>query len=500
MSALLSLLLLVPLTGAVLVVLLGRQRVVAHMIVVLVAGINLVYGVWLMLQVQATGRQVTHIGNWQPPIAISLVADGLSMIVVVVGALLTLVVVLLVPTLSGRQHETLLFWPAWLLLLLGINGVALTADLFNLFLWLEVTSLAAVVLVASGDTRARLKLGTTCLLVSLAGGACLLVGCALAYSLTGTLNMAFLNERLILVEHPGRATVLASLCVLAVGIKLVAALLLFWLPTDLAGPPAALLAVPGVLLAVAALAALYRLLGHIFAAELSVLAPFLLLSGGLLLAGGVLAALAQQHLRRLLALLLLAQCGAILVSLGLMSANSAAAGMLLLLYDTLALTALICLSCSIELAQDTDELNQMSSLARQKPLLTVLWLLASLMLAGILPLGSFFARLTLLQAALSQQAYLTAALVSLVGVLLVLPLLRLWHAIFWNPVPAEAEPPRPISSVQLVPTGVLLLVLLGLGMAIGPLSDYCAIAGSQALDASGYRVDVLQTTGTVSGP
>jgi multicomponent Na+:H+ antiporter subunit D len=209
---------------------------------------------------------------------------------------------------------------------------------------------------------------------------------------------------------------------------------------------------------------------------------------------GVLGAMSQTHLRRILAFLLISQMGAMLLGLSLATENGLAASFIFMIHDALVLTALLSIGGNVELLFRTGDIQRMGGLARHEPLLALLWFLASLSLAGIPPLGGFFARLMLLQVTLEQQAYLAAGLVSFVYLCSLLPLLKIWHTVFWKKLPDGLPKPRRATVNQVFPGVLLIGSLLLFTLTMTDVVDYSYSLVDQALDRDGYIEDVLNPT------
>jgi multicomponent Na+:H+ antiporter subunit D len=483
---------LLPLSGALLAVLFARQIAAVRWLVLLIVLGLLSYTTWLLDRVELAGRQVVQVGNWVAPHGISLVADGLSALLLLLAALLGLVVVLLSFATLDRQREQFFYYPLLLLVLLGVSGVALSGDLLSLTIWLSVAMLAGASLLMLGGRRPQLEGGFSLLLLGLLGSSSLLIGCGLVYGLTGSLNMALVAATLADSASPGFSTALAALFLIGCGTPAAIFPLFFWLPGSQHTPPIAVTVLVGGLLTRSGIYALYRMFSPVYQNDLAVLEPLLLLLAGLTLLVGVLGALAQHTIRRALAFLMIAHTGYSLFGLALASYAGLTAGVLLLVHDTVALGALLCLGGVIEFLSRTGDMRQMGGLARREPVLAVLWFLAGLALLGVPPFGGFVGRVALLQATFEQQAMLAAAVVVLAMLLAFVPLIDIWHAIFWKSLPPTAALPQRATFQQLFPGALLVGVLLWLSIIIGSVVDYSALAAQQMLDRPGYVSDVLR--------
>jgi multicomponent Na+:H+ antiporter subunit D len=490
----LFILLLVPLLGAVVAVLLIKHQRLARILVVFCAAIHAIYTIWLLARVIETGRQVTQAANVLAPYGISLVADMLSVLIIVLASIFVLVALLLNYVAPASKQEPFLFYPLLLLVLLGMNGVSLAGDLFSLYVWQEALSIAALGLLTLDHQHRQHANGIRYLLPALLASASFLIGCSLMYELIGTLNMARLGNRLAFLARPGMITVLASLFLIGCGTRAAIFPLFLWLPASTYHASAATMVIVGGGITSTGMYMLYRLFSLIYQPDLLILSPLLLQIASLTMIFGVLGALIQTNLRRMLSFLLISQLGYMLMGLGLASEAGLAAGMLCMIHSMLAMALMFCIGGIVETITNTRDIRRMGSLSWREPVLTTLWFLALLALLGMPPLGSFFARLALLHTAIVQQSYLTAGIAALASLLLLLPLLTIQHEVFWKRLPTDVPPPRRVTLRQIIPAVLLLGIIMLLALEVAPVVDYTTTAAQQAFDTSGYVRDVLPPT------
>ncbi len=186
----------------------------------------------LLATVDAPGAipAVYRIGDWPARFAIVLVADRLSVLMVLLTAVLALAVL---PAASGRwQQRGNYFQPLFQFLLMGLNGAFLTGDLFNLFVFFEVLLAASYGLVLHGSGRRRVGAGLHYIAINLAASMLFLLGVSLVFGVTGTLNMAALAQLIPAVPENTRALLHAGAALLGIAFLVKTAMwpLGFWLP------------------------------------------------------------------------------------------------------------------------------------------------------------------------------------------------------------------------------------------------------------------------------
>jgi multicomponent Na+:H+ antiporter subunit D len=225
----------VPLMAAPVCVIV-RRRQVAWAISLVVTWATLAGAVQLMLEVLANGPISYAIGNWMPPWGIEYRIDELSAFVLLIVTGIGSVVVPFARASVEREvpaERIYLFYAMYLLCLTGLLGITVTGDAFNLFVFLEISSLSSYVLIALGRDRRALTAAFRYLIMGTIGATFYVIGVGFLYTMTGTLNLVDIASRIGAIEN-SRA-VLAALAFLTVGISLKLALfpLHVWLPTPM---------------------------------------------------------------------------------------------------------------------------------------------------------------------------------------------------------------------------------------------------------------------------
>jgi multicomponent Na+:H+ antiporter subunit D len=392
----------VPLLAA-LVALLPVRRVPLF---ILTVGVMAAVLAGLVLRIWQTGPLRHRLGGWGAPLGIELQADGLSVILLLVSALLLGGAGLYAladddqrPAMHARQG---LFWSLWLLLWGSMNALLLSADLFNIYICLELLSLAAVALAAQGGGQALLS-SMRYLLVTLLGSLAFLLGVALLYGTFGALDLSLLRG------GSSSAALVVPLALMTVGLLLKSALfpLHFWLPPAHAKALPAVSALLSGLIVKGSVYLLLRLWMQVFSEPLAIGSGQLL--GGLGAAAilwGSFLALRQQRLKYLLAYSTVAQLGYLFLYFPL-TANSAGWGALAqagMLYHLLAHACakggmFLAAGCMVR-ATGSDRLRDLVGLAPhlRQPLLA--FAIGGVTLMGLPPSGGFAAKWLLLDAAL----------------------------------------------------------------------------------------------------
>ncbi len=462
---------------------------------------------WRLFTEAASGTLTVYpLGDWPAPFGIVLVVDRLS------ALLLALTWTIAVPVLwyasGGWDAHGRYFHAVFHFQLMGLSGAFVTGDLFNLFVFFEVLLIASYVLLLHGQGRERYKAGLHYVVLNLAASALFLIGLAIVYAVTGTLNMADLALRIAQLDatHAALLKVGALVLLVVFGLKAAIVPLYLWLPATYAAasaPVAALFAIMTKVGVYSIIRVHAVMLGPEAGHAALAAQPWLLPVGLLTLALGVLGALAAHSLARLAAYLTVASVGTILVGVGLYTPAALSAALYYLVHSTLAMAALFLL-VELVAAQRGDARDRLQPAApvAQPLLLGLMTLLAAASVAGLPPLPGFLGKLMILESATSSTAQAWIWAVVLIGGFLTLVgLARAGTILFWNTVPEAAAPAPAGGSWRL---NAATLGLLGLSVLLAalaaPMKRYTDAAAAQLAQRAAYAEAVLAAQGGAAIP
>lgn len=374
------------------------------------------------------------LGGWEAPLGIALEVGGMGALLLVTNTAVMVIVSLYAVSYLPRQHDasadaTRLFWPLWLLLLAGLNGLSVSADLFNLYVCLEVTGLSAAALVALSGKHALVP-GLRYVLVSLVGSTLYLLAVALLYGEYGVVDLAIIRD-----EARSTTGTLVGLGLITGGLLLKSAILPlhFWLPPAHGGALSPISAVLSALVVKASFFLLVRLWERVFHDVVKMAALELLgVLGVVAIVWGSVEAMRQRRLKMLVAYSTVAQLGYLMLAfpLGAHAVTRALAwegAMLFLVGHAVAKAAAFLAAGNFQYALRGDDLHRLPGGAQHLPVTTVSFALAGVALVGLPPSGTFMAKWMLLRAAITAGRF-DLAVVILVGSLLaagyVFPVLR----------------------------------------------------------------------------
>ncbi len=494
-----------PLLAAGLSVLLARHQVIQRVLSLVTLVAVVATAATLLHLADTDGTGVVQLGGWAAPYGISLVADRLSTLLLLVSALVLLAVLVYAigqGVSDGRRSTVAVFHPCYLVLAAGIAMAFLTGDLFNLFVAFEVMLVASYVLITLDGGKAQVRAGMTYVVTSLLASTLFVTVIGLVYAATGTVNMA--DAAMRMDDVPQGLRVALGLTMLVVfGIKAAIFPLFSWLPDSYPTAPSPVTAVFAGLLTKVGVYAILRTQTLIFPGE-GAIASVLLVIAALTMVVGILGAIVQDDIKRLLSFTIVSHIGYMLFGLGLYSVAGLAGAILYTVHHITVQTTLFLVAGLMERREGTSSIARGGGLQRLSPLLAVLYLLPALSLAGIPPLSGFLAKLGLLQAgladgsALAQVAVWAAIATSL---LTLLAMGRVWSGIFWGPVAKIVADTDREDSVdvgvartpRLMVASTVAVVVGGLALTFvaGPLYGLTSRAAEDLVDRSVYVTAVL---------
>ncbi|MBN2863101.1 MAG: hypothetical protein JXN62_08070 [Bacteroidales bacterium] len=455
MNPLIPLFVIIPLAGAFLIMILGKF--IEGFGKYLTSIILLTLAIFSLYSLFTTGEIMSlyKVGGWEAvdriPIGIYMVMDGFSVIVLCIINIIGLLSAFYSISYIRRYTAENFFYALFCLMVGGMNGVVLGGDLFNIFVFLEISVIAAYALVAFGVEKNELEATFKYQVLGVLASFLILFGIGLIYWKTKTLNIADIKE----VFNAGydRTYYLFVQIFLLSGFGLKAAIIPFhaWLPDAHSSAPSPISAMlSGVLIKAVGIYVIIRLFFNMFVVSesMSVLITTL---GTLSMVIGVFLAIGQWDIKRLLAyhsisqmgyVVLSAGVGMILVSRGEMPeiAALAIAGGLFHLINHAAFKGLLFLNAgAIEYTIGTRDLQQMGGLAKKMPATSATSFIASMSISGIPPFNGFFSKLIIIIACIMAKFYLLALLAVIVSIITLASFLKFQRYAFYNKTDAGNE-------------------------------------------------------------
>ena len=381
----------IPLLGAVLSAFLRRGRS-AWALATLVSWLMPVISVLLLDKVMTGGPISYHLGGWAPPIGIEYRVDLLSAFVLLIVSGIGAIMMPFARMSVAHEidgDKQVWFYSMYLLCLTGLLGITITGDAFNLFVFLEISSLSTYVLIAMGRNRRALLAAYQYLIMGTIGATFYIIGVGLLYLVTGSLNMVDIAGRLVEPAAHNLRPILAALAFITVGISLKLALfpLHVWLPGAYAHAPSMATAFLAGTATKVAIYVLIRLLFSVFGAAISFKSlptseVMVVLSVAAMFIASLMAVF-EADLKRMLAYSSLAQVGYITLGIALANVQGLTGALVHLLNHAVMKTALFMALGAIVYRLGAIRINDVAGIGRQMPLTMATFVVGGMALVGV---------------------------------------------------------------------------------------------------------------------
>lgn len=359
-----------------------------------------------------------RLGGWPPPFGIEYVVDHLNAMMLVIVAVISLLVAVyskqsVEKELPGRA---LYFYTVFLLQVAGFLGIVITGDLFNLYVFLEIASLAGYALIAIGEDGAPLACFRYIVMGTI--GACFyLLGIGYIYIATGSLNMADVSR--LLPELYQSKVILTAIAFLLAGLAVKMALfpVHVWLPDAYTKAPSASSALIASLMTKISLYVMIRVLFTVFEPSLSIerlpVADLMTWAGFIAICGGSLMALAQTDFKRMLCYIVVAEVGYIVGGVGLANTEAMKGAILHILNDSVMTAGLFTVAGIVMYRTNSHDISDFKGLFQEMPITMSAFVIGALSIIGVPPTCGFFSKWYLIQGAVIAGHW--AFIVALIG-------------------------------------------------------------------------------------
>nr|WP_206313716.1 Na+/H+ antiporter subunit D [Streptomyces coryli] len=485
------------------------HRVLSVAMLAAVVAIDLI----LLIEADRHGPLAVHLGDYAPPLGVSLVADRLAGLMLTVSGVVTLIVLLYAfgqdTAEGGGSAPFSFFHPAYQILVAGVSLCFLAGDLVNLYVGFEIMLMASFVLLTVGGTQARLRAGSTYVIVSLVSSIVFLAGIAATYAAAGTVNFAQLAVRLPDVPL-GVRTFSEVLLLTVFGVKAAAFPVSAWLPDSYPTAPAPVTAVFAGLLTKVGVYCVIRAETLLFPGNR--LSAVLMAIACASMVIGILGAVAQTDLKRLLSFCLVSHIGFMLFGVALGTRAGIGGAIVYTAHHITVQTTLFLAAGMLERRYGTTELTRLGGTARSAPWLAALWFVPAMNLAGIPPLSGFIGKLGVMRAGAADGgdwAYLLLAAAAVTSLLTLYAMAKVWNLAFWRAAPVHGpedgeeggggvatavavRAPAKIPGLMTAATAALVGLGLTYTVLATPLTGLADRSAAELLDRAPYIEAVLK--------
>ena len=482
----------VPLVSAALA-LLAPWRRVRDAIMLIIPGIGIVAGLGLLAFTSQNGVVAHTVGLYVGNAGIAFAADSFSALLIIMTMIVSFGANWF--AIVGGETKSRYYPALTLILITGVNGALITADLFNFFVFIEVMLLPSYGLITMSGTWSRLAAGRAFVLVNLFASTLLMVGVGYIYSVAGAVNLAALKGA---AAGNGQVTVAAGLIVIAIAAKAGVFPVQSWLPRTYPGTSAAVMGLFSSLHTKVAVYMLFRLWVVLFDmdARWNVLIIVIMIIS---MAIGAFGGLAENSIRRVLGYQMLNGMPFILVMLAFTSEDpqrALAAGILYTIHHMITVGSLILASGAIEETYGTGTLSKLSGLARRDPLIAWIFAAGAFSIVGFPPFSGMWGKVMIVFEVArtgTAWAWVVIAAIVIASFAAFLSMLRVWREVFWGkPLPVEKVPDElVIRKYLMAPSLALILGSLCMFIFAGFIVDVTLTASGDLLNVDAYSAAIL---------
>lgn len=486
----------IPLCGAVMLFILKKNCRAVTVGAWIIAATGTVASLFLIHQVNHYGPVAVAAGSWPAPFGIVFAADLLSAAMVLITWIIALGVVVYAAADLQSSPSYTRYHLLIQLLLTGVNGAFLTADLFNLYVWFEVMLIASFALMVLDAGKPQIDGSVKYVFLNLISTLTFLLAIGLIYGATGMLNLAGLHMKTASLS-PALASLLTGLFLFSFSVKSALFPVFAWLPASYHTLPASVAALFAALLTKVGIYAMMRIFTLVLPFEGSIWQTILIAVSGLTMLTGVLGAASQYTIKRILSFHIISQVGYIIIGLALYTRLALAGAILYLIHHIIVKANLFLIGGFLNRRFGSDHLSKIGGIYKSFPLVAGLFIIPAFSLAGFPPLSGFWSKFAVIRASIETGQYLLAGTALFVGILTVYSMLKIWNQAFWAPAP-EKSPLLTISkketALYLLPIAVSALMTIIIGLAAEPFFNYADRAAMQLLDPVRYIKAVLGGT------
>ena len=441
--------------------------VVAIMVLTLVIVASMAPDVW-----GGEAPIVYKLGGWSPPWGINLSINGLNLLIALIIASIGSLVAIYSVVSMERDNGLDKYYTLLLLVIVGCMGVALTGDIFNLYVFFEIMSISAYALVAFRRNWGSIEAGIKYLIIGSLGTAFILLGIALAYGLVGSLNIADLTGKITEIGAtqplPVIIPLMLTLFIAGFGIKIAMVPMHAWLPDAYQAAPSAISALLAGATTAIGLYAMLRISYMLFGA-VAIGTMFIILGLITMVAGGLMA-LVQQDLKRLLAYSGISQMGYVLLGVGFATAAGIQGGLFHLLNNAIYKVLLFMCAGAIIYRVGTSNMDKLGGLGKNMPITATLFIIGGLAISGVPPFNGFASKWMIYVAGIEAGQAITYASTAIAVIMSALTLayfLKAINLIFLGQRPMHLREVKEAPPLMLFPMLILAVLCVVLGILPG---------------------------------
>jgi len=478
-----------PLLAAFLIPLLGRwHKEIPQYVPLLIIGFNLYESV-MLLPHSMVKPVIVVIAAWVPPLGINLTIGPLGNLLALMISLVGFVVAIYnIKFVKEEPREK--YYMLFLLLVAGATGMVLTGDIFNLFVFLEITSISSYALTAFIRDRNGAEAAFKYLLIGSISSTFVLLGIALIYVSTGTLNMADIAAKIPQAD-PKIMLVAMILLITGFGVESELFPLNGWAPDAYSQAPTPIGAAFGGIVVKAGVYGLARMIYTIF--NFQGVFYFIMIAGIITLLIAEISAMRQRQIKRMLAFSSIGQMGLVLVAFGL-ATEQGVMGALFQMFNHALLKPLLFLSAGyLVFYSGSKDISDLDGMGRVKPLTSFFFAFGAFAIMGLPPLNGFWSKLFIISETIRAGFVLVAALALVGSIIEAVYYLRVVGRLYFKPHHEQIKV-QYVHPTALIAMSILAILALLTGLYPNLVMNYLQPAAAELLHKSAYIKSVLATT------
>ncbi|GAB3064731.1 Na+/H+ antiporter subunit D [Salinicoccus sesuvii] len=477
----------IPFFSGIIMLFIGK-RPVAHRVIAAISGLLLILSsLWLIIEVYQNGTMVTFLGNWASPFGISLVMDMAAVLLITTTAIITFLTVIYSFQTIGIEREKFYYYVMIMFMITGINGAFSTGDIFNMFVFFEVFLLASYVLITLGGTKIQLQEGFKYIVVNIIASNFFVLGLAYLYSVTGSLNMADISNKLS--GFDGSFSIMSLIAIVFLFVFATKAGLFplyFWLPGSYYAPPMPILIFFGALLTKVGVYAIARTYSLFFMDNTAFTHQLLLFLALITIVMGCIGALSFSDMKKIIIYNIIIAVGIILVGVAMMDESGMLGALYYLIHDMIIKAALFMLVGFLIYRTGQTNADKLGGLIKQHPFVGVMFFVAALALAGVPPLSGFYGKLFIVQSAFENGQHIAGIVVLASSLVVLYSVMNLFIKVFWGEE-MDFTTLRPVKSDKILFASIaMVIVSIAFGLAADALYPLFEMAAQSFYDPSSY--------------
>lgn len=448
----------------------------------------------LMSQITPENPNITVLAGWEAPWGINLVFGAFN------GFLVTMVTILgfLIWLYSYRFKKVEFdsaqkYFILFLMLITGVIGIMLTGDIFNLFVFLEITAISSYALTAFYRGRDGAEAAFKFLLIGGFASTFILLAIVLLYAQVGTLNMAEIAIKMVDVD-PKIKIIIFILFFVGFGIEAEMFPLNGWAPDAYSQAPGPVAASFAGILAKGGMYALIRVVYTLF--DLPGAFDLLLVMGVITLVIAEVTALRQERLRRMLAYSSIGQMGLIMVAFSIGTQDAVFSGIFLMFNHAIIKTLLFLTAGYLVFYSTQKRISDLDGFAKKMPLVALLFGVGAFSIVGLPPFAGFWSKLHLLMAAADNQMELIIALILIISVIEIIYYFKVVSRLYFRAPKSDMKVRKPSINGSIVMV-ILGIVILLIGVYPDIITTYMWDAAKELSDKAGYIHSILPNSNVI---